>query len=297
MVDDPSGPGPPPETVGLILAGMRRARRLTGAQVGRLAGLSQSTISRLETGQNPPDPDHVARVAAALDATSSEVERLVQMAEFARDRTTEWQPLPVSLAARQRDVGGWEAGARTIQVFQPTVIVGLLQTSGYARAVLSKFSSTIRQPAEGMTDVALGEAVAARLQRHIVLDDARRSFRFVMAESVLTNRICSPIDMVAQIHHLLDMSKRANITIGLVQTDQEWTVPPLHGFVILDETTVMIDLLNTGIESEEKADARTYRAIFEMYEAQATTDIEPILRKYLEQYLDLSTKQIRRPDA
>jgi Zn-dependent peptidase ImmA (M78 family)/DNA-binding XRE family transcriptional regulator len=48
----------------LILA--RKRRGLTGKGLADLAGMSAVTISRLENGENPPESDTVARLAAAL---------------------------------------------------------------------------------------------------------------------------------------------------------------------------------------------------------------------------------------
>jgi len=60
-----------------------------------------------------------------------------------------------------RDWPGREAAARTIRWFELLVIPGLLQTEGYARALLAN------RLGDGQDEV--GEAVAARMGRQVIL--------------------------------------------------------------------------------------------------------------------------------
>ena len=45
---------------------LRRSAGLTGVELARLVGVSQSRISRIETGHLVPQPDEVDRLASAL---------------------------------------------------------------------------------------------------------------------------------------------------------------------------------------------------------------------------------------
>jgi len=287
-VDRSAGASPgPDESVGATLARMRRERKLTGAQLGKLVGMSQPKISRLENGIGFPDPADVAQVARALGASESHAQRLSELAEQSHNRMTDWRPLPNELAQRQREVSEWELAARTFRVFQPAVVVGLLQTSGYARAVLSSFQDLISPGSDG-AGRAVSEAVSQRLHRQEVLSDPARSFRFVMTETVLSNRLCPPEDMLAQIRRLREVARQENVSIGIVPAETSWPTPPFHGFLLLDDHTVSIDLFNTGITSRGKADVRVYQQVFDGFEARAVTEIDPILDKHQEIYLDLA---------
>lgn len=281
------------EAVGPVLARMRRAKKLTGGQLGKLVGMSQPKISRLENGVGFPDPDDVGRVARALGADEDQILHLMELAEHSHNRMTDWRPFPMALAKRQRGVGEWESDARTLRVFQPAIIAGLLQTSEYARAVLSSFQGLISPDADASVGAAVPEAISARVQRQEIIADRSRIFHFVMAETVLMNRICAPEEMPAQIRRLRDVARQPNVSMSIIPVDASWTIPPIHGFLLLDDTTVSVDLFNTGITSGGKADARIYRQVFESYERLAATDIEPILDKYLHLYLDLAQPRTR----
>ncbi|HEU4349951.1 MAG TPA: helix-turn-helix transcriptional regulator [Actinoplanes sp.] len=285
----------PDQPVGPVLARMRRARKLTGGQLGRLVGMSQPKISRLENGIGLPDPQDVRAVARALGADEALVNQLTDQAERSQNRMTDWRPVPVALAGRQRSIGQQEAEARAFRVFQPAVVVGLLQTSEYARSVLTSFQRLITEEGSGIPANAVPEAVSARVQRQEVLADRTKEFHFVMTEAVLSNRICPPEDMPAQIRRLRELSRQDNISIGIIPAETPLRQPPFHGFALLDDHLVSVDLFNTGLSSTGRADARLYRRVFDDFEAQAEWDIDPILDRYQNMYLDMSRRVDEHP--
>jgi hypothetical protein len=174
---------------------------------------------------------------------------------------------------------------KRLKDFQSAIVPGLLQTSEYARAVLTSFRPIARLE-DPENDIAIPAAVSARVQRQEVLGDRERSFEFVITEAVLGNRICQPEQMAAQIRRLRELSGQPNITIAIIPAEAKWSIPPMHSFNIFDDETVMIELLNTGITSQGRTDVRAYRLAFSEFKRQATLDIGPILDKHLDGYLD-----------
>lgn len=109
----------------LMLATVRRARGLTQSSLAKLTGVSQATLSKVESGMMQLDPNRLAKIANKLDAPS---ELLEQPADFAgapavvfhRKRAS----LPVSAASRLRStldlvhlqIGALLAGGPIVQV-------------------------------------------------------------------------------------------------------------------------------------------------------------------------------------
>lgn len=291
MSASPGTPSDQDEPVGATLARMRRLRGLTGAQLAREVDMSQPKISRIERGIGTPDPTDVGALARALGADDGQVRALVERSERLHNRMTDWRPVSPDVADRQRTVGAWEAEAAVVRDFQPALLAGLLQTSGYARAALQAFVALhldLDQPSEA----DIRAAVAARIDRQQVLADPSKQFRFVVAEAVLRNQICSPAAMIEQIDALREVTARqSNITIGVIPDGASSGVPQLHGFTLFDDRLVVIDLYNTGLTSRGRTDVASYHHVFDGFERRATTDIGPVLDRYREAYIE----QLRRP--
>jgi transcriptional regulator with XRE-family HTH domain len=281
-------------SLGARLAELRRARNLTGRQLGKLVGMSQPKISRLENDVAPADSTDVERIARALDAPDDVVVALIELAEQSHDRMTDWRPMGASLAHRQRDAGQIEANVRVMRIFQPLVIPGLLQSSDYARAVLTPFQHLIFQTSEAAARLAVPEAVSARITRQEALADPTRTFHFLIMEEVLTDNVCGPEYMPAQIERLREVAKQENVTIGVIPRGERLAPPPLNGFTLADDDLVTVDLLNTALTSHGRVDTAVYRQIFDEYAEKATADIDPLLDRHLEQHLRTLQEHRRR---
>jgi transcriptional regulator with XRE-family HTH domain len=266
------------DSLGLILARLRHDADLTGHELGRRVRMSQAKISRLENGIGIPSVPDVRRIAEELNASPDLIDRLVVLAERAGDQMTDWRPTRGVIASMQREVERLEASARTYRVFQPAVIIGLAQTSEYMRAILSATHSVQSVP----------EAISVRIRRQEALSDPDREFRFVMTETVLWNRLCRPEHMSAQIQRLRDLAGQANVTLRIIPTDALLTIPPYHGFALLDDRVVAVDVYNTLVTTRGRSDVGLYRQVFDTLEENATDDIQPILDRHLDRYLDLS---------
>jgi transcriptional regulator with XRE-family HTH domain len=265
---------------------MRRARRLTGAQLAAIVGMSQPKISRIERGRGLPDPGDVGALARALGADEDRARALMERAERSHDRMTDWRPTSAVLASRQNNMADWESAAEVVRDFQPVMLAGLLQTSGYAKATLQVFQRLAPLDTDELTESAVLAAVSARIRRQEVLADQSRSFRFVITEAVLRTAICTPAEMLAQIGHLREIAaRRGNVSIAVVPDGAPVDVPPMHGFTLLDDKLIVVDIYNTGLISRGRKDLESYRRVFDVFDDRATA-IEPTLDKYEALYVE-----------
>jgi transcriptional regulator with XRE-family HTH domain len=277
----------PDEPLGAVLARLRHDAGLTGQELGRRVRMSQAKISRLENGVGIPSKDDIRRVAEALGATPDVTDRLVERVERAGDQMTDWRPTRGAVASMQREVEHLEATTRTFRVFQPALVVGLAQTSEYMRAILSATHGVQSVP----------EAISVRMQRQVALSDPDRQFRFVITETVLRNRLCPPEHMPAQIGRLRDLAGQPNVSLRIIPSDARLSVPPYHGFELLDDRIVIVDVFNTLVTTRGRTDIALYQQIFEVMEKNATDDINPILDRYFDRYLDLARSKPQRQAA
>lgn len=287
MTDSPGSADQPAEPVGVILARWRKRRRLTGQALAEQVGMSQAKISRLETGAVSAEPGDVRRLAEALEMPAAEVERVVGLAEHADNRLTEWTPAGVDLATFQREIGQIEATAKEMRVFQPAVVPGLMQTSEYARAVMSDLTEEVAGAQLAGSAVAVSEAVNARMQRNHILLLPDRRFRFLITEQVLRNRVCKPAEMIGQIARMREIATYPNVQLSILPQDAELPVAPLHGFNVADDKWVSVDLFNTSLKSNGRKIVRSFRHVFDALERAAVTEVDDLLGRYEADYVRL----------
>lgn len=276
--------------VGTVLARLRRRAGITGQQLGRRTQMSQAKVSKIETGAINPTPEDVERLAAALGADPATVERLAQQAEQDRDRVMDLRLGRNDPVVWQREIAELEAGARELRIFQPALISGLLQTSEYARSVLVAVQEAWSEMAR-RSPGGVAEAVSARVQRQEILDDPGKQFHFVVPETVLHNLVGRAEDMPGQIRRIKEVARQDNVTLSMIPEGARWPYPPFHGFTLLDDEHVIIDLFNTIVVTRGRSDVRLFSHVFEELERRATREIDPILDKYRRHFLRLAGEQ------
>jgi transcriptional regulator with XRE-family HTH domain len=289
-----SGSTDPDDTsVGAELARLRRRAGKTGQQLADLVGMSQAKVSRIENNVSLADPADIAKIARALDADDRTVARLVDLAERGHNQMTDRRSTRVAMAARQFEIGHIEESGREIRVFNPSSMIGLIQTSEYARSVMVASRRLMDVGGAEPQQADIYESVTARLQRHQILASSSRRFWFIMAEAAFSNRLCRPEEMVAQIQRIRELAAQPNITIGIIPGDVELSVPLVHGFEVVDDKWLLIDLFNTSVTSRGRSDVSIYIDLFENLLGHAVTEIDGILDKYLDIYLDLARPSSR----
>jgi Domain of unknown function (DUF5753) len=209
---------------------------------------------------------------------------------------TEWNSSRGAVPQMQHEVAQLEAATTTFRVFQPAVVVGLAQSSEYARSVLAEAHDLRARVNSSISVAAVPEAVSARVARQVILADPAKRFHFLMLEAVLTNRLVNPRDMPAQIERLRQRARQDNVTVRFIPSKTKLNVAPYHGFELLDDRIVIVDLYSSSVRTTGRLDVALYREVFDKLDESATDDIDAILDRHLEIYLDLSRpKRDERP--
>ncbi|HEX9536656.1 MAG TPA: helix-turn-helix transcriptional regulator [Streptosporangiaceae bacterium] len=268
-----SGHVPQPlRRLGLALRGLRLDAGLTGQQLAGQAGLSQSTVSRIELGQATPSLADIDGWARVTGASAQQARELRTLAEAAAVETISWSKATRrGLPQLQQDVRELEATSATILNFQPTIVPGLLQTAGYARALVAS-----GYPG-GRPDVAA--AVTARLDRQAILYDDARHLEFVIAEAALRWRLGPPQLMLAQLDRVASVATLPSVTIGIIPQAAEVAAWHIHGFALLDDRSdgsplVRVETLTTGLSISDPDSVDRYRQAFRILREAAAFDDE-----------------------
>ncbi len=192
----------PLRVFGAMLAYYRTHAGMTPEQLGARVFLSGSQIRKVEAGTRTPTED-LAKACEGireLDCNGA----LTELYEILGEKL------------KRRAYPGWFAGwpdkeaqARRLRSFELVVVPGLLQTEGYARAVLST--------RVGATEDEIDEAVAARLARQQILErDQPPELWAILDEGVLRRPVGAPDVMRGQLTHLAGMARRPHIVVQVI---------------------------------------------------------------------------------
>jgi transcriptional regulator with XRE-family HTH domain len=170
---------------------------------------TDSTISRMETGQSSVSARVLERLIDLYGATPEEARQLAALAKAARQRGW-WQRYGEVLHPGFELYLGLEAEATEINVYASEWVPGLLQTPEYARAILSA------EPHPPSEEEIQGR-VEARLARQAILSgDDPAQYWVVLNEAVLRRIVGSPKIMTEQLHGLVATSRRRNVKLQVL---------------------------------------------------------------------------------
>ena len=246
-----------------LATGLRDARReagLTGARLAARCGISQSKISKIETGKVLATATDVERILTSLGTSQ---DRIAELRTLARLANTEFQSTRASLRRglhhKQKELAALETETEHIRFFLPLMITGLLQTPEYARASLAYFPGDHRQ------------AIARRLDRQSALYDPAKRFTFILTEAAVRWQACPPQVMALQVDHLASLSELPNITIGVISLDSHVPDPPLNTFTVYDERITTAETFTGVIMMRDPRDVARHLELFAFYERHALT--------------------------
>lgn len=224
--------------------------------------MSQSKVSRIETGRLLPSVVDVEQMLTALEVDE---ETRYDLLLLARTANAEYHDVRDSvrrgLHHRQRELATLEANATLMRHFLPTLVTGLLQIPEYMCAAMSPPVG----PAAGDTS----KAIALKLQRQSVLYDKAKSFEFLLTESAMRWQLCESSIMAVQIDRLVSLSRQSNIRIGVVPLSRRVDNGAFHSFVIYDRRLVIVELFTGRLVLRDPKDIDYYCALFDFFSVHA----------------------------
>jgi transcriptional regulator with XRE-family HTH domain len=211
---------------------LRRHREqagVSGRQLAERIGISQSKVSRIETGGAIPTVPQVKAWAAAVGASGSAIEALLVLTNATYTEVHPWSDALQHRVHLQGDIQDLENRTGPKRIYEPSLVPGLLQTAEYARRVFMMF-----RPAYAERDIPA--VVAGRLGRQVALFDPARRFEFLITEAALRWRI-GPVSLLrAQLDRISSLATLENVSIGLIPQAAPALTHVPHGFVIFEAT-------------------------------------------------------------
>jgi len=230
---------------------------LTVEDVARHLECSPSKVSRLETGLRGADRRDVASLCDLYRVDEALRLELTGLAEEGKQRLR----LAGLLYSEYADM---EAGATEIRDFGLSLVPGLLQTAGYAEAVLRVVKPS--EPADVINQLVSGRMERQRLLRR----ENSPKFEAILDESVLHRVVGSRAVMREQLLYLAEVAQQLPDVSLRVLTYSAGVAPAsINKFILLSFADAKVPEIvyieihsGDGLYLQKPADVEAYRRAF-----------------------------------
>jgi transcriptional regulator with XRE-family HTH domain len=256
----------PDSTVRIEVLGeeLRRLREACGLKLGEVVariGISESYLSRIETGKRVPSPEDVAALLVVYGVTGGERLELLALTKKAGQPGL-WQRGSAA-EAKFATLKLLESRATSVVSFEPLMVPGLLQTMPYAQACIRRILMLDDQE-------AIDERVIERIHRQRVLRrfDAPKLVA-IIGEGALRCPIGGREVLREQLRYLTEVAERDNVTLRIVPTVVGGHPGLLGSFLRMRFTgrpsVVFLENQTSSLFLEEHSDTAAYdQAIVEL---------------------------------
>jgi transcriptional regulator with XRE-family HTH domain len=195
--------------LGSQLHRLRESRGITAEQAAETIRGSHSKISRMENGRTGFKQRDVADLLTFYGVTDDE-ERAALL-NLAREANTPgwWHAYSDILPSWAQPYVGLEAAASVIRTYQIQIVPGLLQTEGYARALIGQGSATSDE------EIARRSELRASRQEILRRPDAPQLW-VVIDEAALRRPVGSREIVREQLQHLIEVADYPAVTLQIM---------------------------------------------------------------------------------
>ncbi|MER6531142.1 helix-turn-helix transcriptional regulator [Streptomyces sp. NPDC001508] len=257
------------ERVAQRLRDLRADAGITGTELAVRCGWTHPKTSRLENARTPPTPDDIRSWCAACGAEDQAGDIIAQSRD-AESQYVEWRrKVRAGLKRLQDSYVELYQSTELFRIYSPTLVPGLLQTEGYARALLSANARLL-----GLPDDA-DDAAAARVERSKVIHDAGHRFVMLIEEGVLYFQLGDADAMAAQLGYLLTAGALPSVSLGIIPSaTRERVLWPQELFHVYDDTLVSVELLSARVRVTQPSEITLYLTAFEQLRTMAVYGAE-----------------------
>jgi transcriptional regulator with XRE-family HTH domain len=209
--------------LGQRLRALRTGADLTVAQAAERVGISTSKVTKIELAQLKATRDDVLKLLDAYGETDPGQQALL-LSMVREGNNKDWWEGSLRLLPKFGSYLGLESVATTLQAYDTHLVLGLLQTPDYARALF-------RAGRPELLEHEIDQLVESRMRRQEVLtrtNPAPLTVWSVMDEAVLRRPVGGRETMHAQLQRLIAACELPNVTL-LVLPDSLGAHPGLNG--------------------------------------------------------------------
>ncbi len=247
------------EVVAFRLRDLRKSAGLTVTDLADLCGWHHAKTSRIENARTAPSATDIRRWCRAASA-EDQAEDLIAQSVHAESMYTEWRHQVRSGLKRLQDSAvRFFHETQLFRVYSSSLTPGLLQTEGYAAAVLGISAKFQDLPVDDSADAA-----RARVKRSSVIHEPGHRFVLLIEEAALHYRIGDSDAMAAQLGYLLTAGALPQVSLGIIpMATPERTQWPRETFHMYDDKLVSVELVSARVRITQPSEIALYLKAFE----------------------------------
>jgi len=251
----------------LELRRLRETAKLTCEEVAEQLECSASKISRVETGRVSVSPRDVRDMLEIYGVPADQRDGLVQLARESRQKGW-WHAYGDTVQPHFATYLGLESAASEIRIYEVNLIPGLLQTEGYARAVIS--AGMVNSPRDDVE-----RRVALRMERQRLTITSPPKLWVVLDEAALRRQVGGAEVMRVQLEYLRELSAMRNVWLQVIPFGGGAHPAMGRPFVILsfgedaDPDVVYLEDLTSALWVENVEEVHRYSVFFNHLQATA----------------------------
>ncbi|MEV6079721.1 helix-turn-helix transcriptional regulator [Streptomyces sp. NPDC052069] len=246
------------EIVAQRLRDLRRAAGLTVVELATRCGWHHAKTSRIENARTAPTATDIRLWCRTL-GVDEQADDLIAQSLHAESMYTEWRHRTRSgLKQLQDSAVTFFHQTELFRVYSSSLVPGLLQTEGYAAAVLGMSARFRDLPVDDSA-----EAARARVERSHIIHERGHRFVLLVEEAVLHYRIGDADAMAAQLGHLLTAGALPAVSLGIIPTVAHREQWPRETFHVYDDTLVSVELISAQVRITQPSEIALYAKAFE----------------------------------
>lgn len=204
--------------LGAQLKRLREAAGLSLRDLEKRVGFSNAKISLWENGHRLPSVRDLEALLDELGVPADTRKHLIGVRVSADDAPGLIASGAPSIGPQLAQLIDYEEQASRIFCWAPLLVPGLLQTTGYARAIMGGLPN-----AETRVKLRVGRQGILTRRRNAV------DLTAILDSEVLVRPVAPSDAMIDQLHFLLDMAQRPNVTLQIVSSTRPGYHPGLAG--------------------------------------------------------------------
>jgi len=240
------------EQIGKTIKDLRRQHGLTGISLGEKVNISQSKISKIETGAHQPTSEELEKILNILKP-SEIIRQRIHNAYNEQRSLDEGKTYTMNFRynAHAFDV---EQKAKDMEVFCMTQTPALLQTAGYREGLLRHFD---------LSEEEIKDNLKTTLSRQDRLWAKGRSWHFLILETGLYTAAAGAAAQREQLDRLERLIGTNQVTVGIIPYNVGFAVVDISTFVLYDDDHVSMCVAGVDIMSTDSEDVRRHQKLFE----------------------------------